>query len=105
MIYPALARRSAGRGRIRIASGGRAISRARAVPDSEAYFLRGGMEAVYVDMPVEVGFLKFAPQASARGPMFSARERARVVGKPVGVVPVAEAELCGTDGASGSGSA
>jgi Monooxygenase af470-like len=70
----------------------------------EAYFLRGGMEAVYVDMPVDVGFLKFAPQAPARGAMFSARERARVAGKPVGVVPLAEAELYGTD-TSGSGSA
>ena len=42
----------------------------------EAYFMRGGMEAVYDDVVQEIGFLKFAAVQKARGPMFSARGRA-----------------------------
>jgi len=42
----------------------------------EAYFMRGGMEAVYDDMVEATGFLKFAPVRPARGAMFSSRERA-----------------------------
>src|SRR6516162_2270252 len=38
----------------------------------EAYFMRGGMEAVYDDVPVPLGFGQFAPTQPARGPMFSA---------------------------------
>jgi hypothetical protein len=42
----------------------------------EAYFMRGGMEAVYIDMhDTQAGFLGFAPQVRARGAMFSARGR------------------------------
>jgi hypothetical protein len=41
----------------------------------EAYFMRGGMEAVYDDVAVRLGFGQFAPLAPARGPMFSARSR------------------------------
>jgi len=41
----------------------------------EAYFMRGGMEAVYDDMQADIGFLRFAPQQPAHGRMFSARER------------------------------
>ena len=41
----------------------------------EAYFMRGGMEAVYDNIPDNIGFLKFAPTAAARGSMFSARKR------------------------------
>jgi len=41
----------------------------------EAYFLRGGMEAIYDDLQQPVGFLRFAPSHPARGPMFSARQR------------------------------
>ena len=47
----------------------------------EAYFKRGGMEAVYIDMQERVGFLKFAPAVPARGTMFSARRRAGVGGE------------------------
>ena len=46
----------------------------------EAYFMRGGMEAVYDDMPVRLGFGQFAPLQPARGPMFSARNRAKLDG-------------------------
>src|SRR5690349_3064373 len=36
----------------------------------EAYFMRGGMEAVYDDLVEEIGFLRFAPAHTARGAMF-----------------------------------
>lgn len=42
----------------------------------ETYLRRGGMEAVYVDVPVPIGFMRFAPVVAARGPMFSASHRA-----------------------------
>jgi hypothetical protein len=60
----------------------------------EAYFMRGGMEAVYDDVPVRLGFGQFAPMQSARGPMFSARTRAKLAGEPRPAV-VQEAELYG----------
>jgi hypothetical protein len=40
----------------------------------ETYSLRGGIEAVYVDMP-PLGLGRFAPREPARGSMFSARRR------------------------------
>lgn len=42
----------------------------------ESYMLRGGMEAIYDDVPVKVGFSAFAPLIPARGPMFGAVHRA-----------------------------
>ena len=44
----------------------------------EAYLMRGGMEGVYADMEVPVGFMRFAPVQPARGALFSARERLRL---------------------------
>jgi fumigallin biosynthesis monooxygenase-like protein len=41
----------------------------------ETYFMRGGIEAVYDDMPKPIGMMAFAPVKPARGPMFSARVR------------------------------
>ncbi len=41
----------------------------------EAYFHKGGMEAIYDDLPVPIGFASFAPTVPARGPMFSAANR------------------------------
>ena len=38
--------------------------------------MRGGMEAIYDDMPKPVGMMAFAPVKPARGPMFSASGRA-----------------------------
>lgn len=64
----------------------------------EAYFMRGGMEAVYDDMPGRLGFGQFAPLQPARGPMFSARHRAKLAGEPVAPV-VQEAEFYGADSA------
>jgi Domain of unknown function (DUF4188) len=59
----------------------------------ETYFMRGGMEAVYDDMVLDTGFLKFAPQMPARGAMFSARSRARAPGEPVAVSALSEEQL------------
>jgi Domain of unknown function (DUF4188) len=59
----------------------------------EAYFMRGGMEAVYDDMVRDTGFLKFAPQRPARGAMFSARSRVRAPGEPSLPAPVSEDEV------------
>ena len=59
----------------------------------EAYFMRGGMEAVYVDLNVPTGFSKFAPVLPARGPMFSARGRVRKQGEPEVAAPVQEEAL------------
>ena len=42
----------------------------------ETYLLKGGMEAIYDDVPQPVGFMRFAPVVDARGPMFGAMERA-----------------------------
>jgi hypothetical protein len=39
----------------------------------ETYFMRGGMEAIYDDIPKPIGFGVFAPIDAARGPMSSAR--------------------------------
>ena len=59
----------------------------------EAYFMRGGMEAVYDDMVRDLGFLRFAPVQEARGRMFSARGRAQRSGEPTAPGPIAEREL------------
>lgn len=56
----------------------------------ETYFMRGGMEAVYDDMVHDVGFLRFAPQQAARGPMYSARGRASQAGDATAPLPVDE---------------
>jgi hypothetical protein len=59
----------------------------------EAYFMRGGMEAIYDTMPKQRGFAAFAPVEPARGPLFSARTRARVDGEPALPDPILEDEL------------
>lgn len=46
----------------------------------ETYFARGGMEAIYDDMPSPVGLGTFAPLQHARGSMFAARSRAGLTG-------------------------
>lgn len=42
----------------------------------EAYFARGGIDAIYDDMDTRTGLACFAPALSARGTKFSARTRA-----------------------------
>ena len=59
----------------------------------EAYFMQGGMEAVYDDMVRDTGFLKFAPQRPARGPMFTARGRVRASGEATIPAPTTEEEF------------
>ena len=59
----------------------------------EAYFMSGGMEAVYDDMTKDTGFLRFAPVQTARGRMFSTRGRAQRPGEPTTPVPLAEEEF------------
>jgi Domain of unknown function (DUF4188) len=58
----------------------------------ETYFMRGGMESIYDDMPKPVGFLTFAPSQPARGSMFGARRRLGLSGEAIAPV-VSEAEL------------
>jgi len=66
----------------------------------ESYFIRGGVEAVFDDIPKAIGLLNFAPVIPARGPMFSSRTRARMQGSASISAPISESELYGTDGAS-----
>ena len=42
----------------------------------ETYLMRGGMEAIYDDVAVPLGFSSFAPVVAARGAMFGAAHRA-----------------------------
>jgi hypothetical protein len=56
----------------------------------EAYFTRGGMEAVYDDVVKDTGILRFAPVHAARGSMFTARGRVQRPGKPKTPVVVSE---------------
>ena len=41
----------------------------------ETYLIRGGMEAIYDDVPEPIGFMRFAPVVPARGAMFGAAHR------------------------------
>jgi hypothetical protein len=59
----------------------------------EAYFMRGGMEAVYVDVPELLGFRKFAESIPAKGAMFSSRQRAGQEGSASSPSVVAESEI------------
>lgn len=58
----------------------------------EAYFMGGGMEAIWDDIP-PIGLARFAEVVPARGRMFSARRRARHPDEPVPEPVVSEAEL------------
>ena len=53
----------------------------------ETYFMRGGMEAIFDDIPSPIGFMRFAPLQEAKGNMFAARQRLGLRGAaPVAVV-------------------
>ncbi|PWU06907.1 MAG: DUF4188 domain-containing protein [Terriglobia bacterium] len=58
----------------------------------EAYFKRGGMEAVYVDMHSPTGMARFAPVKDASGAMFTARKRAGRSGEPAAPAAISERE-------------
>jgi hypothetical protein len=63
----------------------------------ETYLMRGGMEAMYMDLPLRLGMMKFAPVVSAHGSMFSARRRAAIAGQEQLQSPVSEAEITASD--------
>ncbi|MEV4127852.1 hypothetical protein [Nocardia sp. NPDC049707] len=52
----------------------------------EAYFMRGGIDAMYDDMGAGSGLPRFAPVVDSRGPMFSTR--GRVYGEAAKAAPV-----------------
>lgn len=58
----------------------------------EVYFMRGGMEALYNEMP-KLGMQQFAPVIPARGSMFSARRRLKLEGEETVPMPYSEAEV------------
>lgn len=60
----------------------------------EAYFMRGGIDAIYDDISPATGLAGFAPTQVARGQMFSSRQRVQREGEfPAAVL--AEAEIYG----------
>jgi Domain of unknown function (DUF4188) len=59
----------------------------------EAYFMRGGMEAVYIDINLPVGFSAFAQVVPARGAMFSARRRLNLNEEAATAAPLSENDL------------
>ena len=59
----------------------------------ETYFMRGGMEAIYDDLPKPIGLSAFAPVRTARGTMFSARTRAHVAGEETKPIVITEEDL------------
>jgi hypothetical protein len=66
----------------------------------EAYFIRGGMEAIYIDIQAPVGFSAFAPVQPARGEMFSARRRMGLAGEEVMPAPLLEQQIYGAGDAN-----
>ena len=58
----------------------------------ETYLRRGGIEAIYDDVPKPIGMMHFAPLVTARGAMFGAAHRAGMGGTDA---VVSEAELYG----------
>jgi len=56
----------------------------------ETYFHRGGFESIYDDVPVPIGFSRFAPVIPAHGSMFSARKRLNLPGEASTPPPVSE---------------
>lgn len=59
----------------------------------EAYFMKGGMETVSINVPERLGLRKFAPDVPARGSMFSARLRAGREGCAQQSAPITEEDL------------
>ena len=58
----------------------------------ETYCMRGGMEAIYDDLPKPIGFLRFAPVVPARGTRFTAMQRVGHGQASDPIVP--ESDLC-----------
>jgi hypothetical protein len=62
----------------------------------ETYAMRGGIEAIYDDVPRPVGLARFAPVVPARGSMFGARRRLGVSGE-AGLPPAVPEEALAPD--------
>jgi Domain of unknown function (DUF4188) len=61
----------------------------------ETYSMRGGIEAIYDDMPSPIGMMKFAPLGKAQGSSFSARKRLQREGAETSPAPTTENDLYG----------
>ena len=61
----------------------------------ETYSLRGGFEAIYDDMPQPIGMMKFTPLSTARGSVFSSRQRLNREGAETSTAPLAESDVYG----------
>lgn len=59
----------------------------------ETYFMQGGIEAIYDDVTRPLGLLAFAPKVTAKGAMFSSRQRAHLSGAASIAPAVSESEL------------
>ena len=59
----------------------------------EVYFKKGGMEGVFDNMPINIGFAKFAPKIEPLGSMFFSRGRAEFGGCPMNPAPLSEEDL------------
>ena len=59
----------------------------------ETYFIRGGMEAIYGDVPPPLGLMGFAPIRPATGAGFSSRSRLKVSGEQTVATPISETEI------------
>jgi Domain of unknown function (DUF4188) len=62
----------------------------------EAYFMGGGIDAIYDEVGAAIGLARFAPVSQARGRMFSSRTRAGVAGQPPAPL-IPESELYADD--------
>ncbi len=61
----------------------------------EAYFMRGGAEAIFDDISKPIGLARFAPTVPARGAMFASRQRAGRVNEASAPSVVEESVLYG----------
>ena len=59
----------------------------------ETYSIQGGFEAIYDDMPKPIGMMNFAPLSTARGSVFSARQRLNRESAETAPAPLREGEL------------
>lgn len=61
----------------------------------ETYFIRGGMESIFLDVDHPTGLLSFAPAKEARGAMFTARRRLRIAGEETRPPGLSEEQIYG----------
>jgi hypothetical protein len=56
----------------------------------ETYFMRGGIEAIYDNIPAPIGLMRFAPVVQAHGARFSSRQRMKMDGQAKVPPPVSD---------------